>query len=123
MLHQILYEVPLCDFHRIDGDFLLVPWSFWTGEFIFMEPPLFLAWDLLRDVFFWGSLTFPSLDDYACQFGGLLTSACLVDHPLVTYMMVMEHAISLWCGFGVLVCPGCATSCSWMVVLAPQGVR
>jgi len=44
LLHLILYEVPLCDFHQIDGDFPLVP---------------------LRSLA-WGSLTYPSLDDFAC---------------------------------------------------------
>jgi hypothetical protein len=38
-------------------------------------------------------------------------------------LMVMEHAFSLWCGFGILAYLECATSCSWMMVLAPQGVR
>jgi hypothetical protein len=40
MLHIILYEVPHSDFHHIDGDLMLVPWSFWInfGGFIFMEP-------------------------------------------------------------------------------------
>jgi hypothetical protein len=39
MLHLILYEVPHCDFHHIDGDLLLVPWSFWIdlGGYIFIE--------------------------------------------------------------------------------------
>jgi hypothetical protein len=60
-----------------------------------MEPLLFMALDHLMEVFGWGSLTSPWLDDCACWFGGLLTCACLVDHPLVAYLMVMEHAISL----------------------------
>jgi hypothetical protein len=125
MLHLILYEVPHCDFHHIDGDLQLVPLEHWTdlGGYIFMEPFLFMALDYLMEVFGWGSLTSPWLDDYACWFGGLLTCACLVDHPLVAHLMVMEHAISSWCGFGILVYLGCATSCSWMMVLAPQGVR
>jgi hypothetical protein len=44
----------------------------------------------------WGSLTYPWLDGCACWFGGLLTCDFLVDHPLVAYLMVVEHAISLW---------------------------
>jgi hypothetical protein len=32
------------------------------------------------------------------------------DHPLVTHLMVMEYAISSWCGFGILVYLGGATS-------------
>jgi hypothetical protein len=68
------------------------------GGFIFMEPLLFMALDHLMEVFGWGSLTSPWLDDCACWFGGLLTCACLVDHPLVAYLMVVEHAISLWYG-------------------------
>jgi hypothetical protein len=31
LLHLILYEVPLCDFHHIDGDLLLVPWRSLLG--------------------------------------------------------------------------------------------
>jgi hypothetical protein len=75
------------------------------------------------EFFGWGSITSPWLDGYSCWFGGLLTCACLVDHPLVARLMVMEHAISLWCGFGILAYLGGATSCSWMMVLALQGVR
>jgi hypothetical protein len=45
LLHLILYEVPHCDFHHIEGNLLVVPWSYWTnlGGFIFMEPLLFMA--------------------------------------------------------------------------------
>jgi hypothetical protein len=50
LLHLISYEVPHCDFHHIDGDLLLVPWSFWIdlGGFIFME---LMALDHLMDIF------------------------------------------------------------------------
>jgi hypothetical protein len=68
-----------------------------------MEHLLFMALDHLIEFFGWGSLTSPWLDDYACWFGGLLTGSFLVDHPLVAHLMVMEHDISLWCGFGVQV--------------------
>jgi hypothetical protein len=45
----------------------------WTdlGGYIFMEPFLFIALDHLMEVIGWGILTSPSLDDYACWFGGL----------------------------------------------------
>jgi hypothetical protein len=53
-----------------------------------------MASDYLMEVFGWGSLTSPWLDDCACWFGGLLTCACLVDHPLVTYLMVSWSMLS-----------------------------
>jgi hypothetical protein len=70
LLQRIFYEVQLCDFHHIDGDLLLVPWSYWTDleGFIFMKPFLFMALDHLMEVFGWGSLTSPWLDDCACCF-------------------------------------------------------
>jgi len=93
LLHLILYEVPHCDFHHIDGDLLLVLLKHWTdlGEYIFMEL-LFMASYHLMEVFGWGSLT---SNGCACWFGGLLICACLLDHPLVAYLMVVEHAITL----------------------------
>jgi hypothetical protein len=46
-----------------------------------------------------------------------------VDHPSTTYLMNMEHIVSLYCGFGIYVYLGCATSCSRMMGLVPQGIR
>jgi hypothetical protein len=51
-----------------------------------MEPLLFIVLDHLMEVFGWGGLTSPWLDDHAYWFGGLLTCACLVDHPLVLHI-------------------------------------
>jgi hypothetical protein len=42
----------------------------------------------------WGSLTSPWLDDCACWFGGLLTCACLVDHHLVSFLLVSWRMLS-----------------------------
>jgi hypothetical protein len=97
LLHLILCEVPHCDSHHIDGDLLLVFLEDWTnlGGYIFMGPLVSMASYHLMDVFKQGSLISPWLDDCACWFGGLLTCVFLVDHPLVAYLMVMEHAISL----------------------------
>jgi hypothetical protein len=67
-----------------------------------MELFLFLALDYLMEALGWGSLISTWLDDYACWFRGLLTCAWLVDRPLVAHLMVIEHAISSWCGFGIL---------------------
>jgi hypothetical protein len=58
--------------------------------------------DHLMEVFGWRSFISPWLEDCACWFGGLLKCACLVDHFLAALLMVMEHAISFWCGFGIL---------------------
>jgi hypothetical protein len=64
------------------------------------------------------------------SFGIMLAGLVVFSHvlallitPWLAHLMVMEHAISSWCGFGILVYLGGATSCSWMMVLAPQGVR
>jgi hypothetical protein len=113
LLHLIFYEVPHCDFHHIDGDLQLVSQS------------IRLTWasDYLMEVFGLGSVTSPWLDDYVCWFGGLLTCVFFVDHPLVTYLMFMEHVISLCCGFGALVYLRCATSYSWIMVLDPHEAR
>jgi hypothetical protein len=81
-----------------------------------MESLLFMALDHLMEVFRWGSLTSPWLDDCAGLLSGFLTRACLLDHPLVAYLMVIEHVISCWYGYVVLVYLVCATSCSWMMV-------
>jgi hypothetical protein len=64
---------------------MLVPWKFWInlGGFIFMEPLLFIALDLLMDIFGWRNFTSPWLDDCVFFLGGLLTCFFLVDHPLV----------------------------------------
>jgi hypothetical protein len=64
LLHHIFYWVPHCDFHHTDGDLMPVPWSFWIdmGEFIFMEPLLFVALDNLMEVFGWKSFNFSWLD-------------------------------------------------------------
>jgi hypothetical protein len=64
-----------------------------------MEPLLFIALDYLMEVIGWKSFTSPWLDDCACYFGGLLTYVFLVDHPLVAYLMVMEHVVLLRCGW------------------------
>jgi hypothetical protein len=69
VLQLILYEVPSCDFHHIDGDSLLVLLEHWTelGGFIFMESLFFMASYHLMEMFGWGSLTSPWLDgDCAC---------------------------------------------------------
>jgi len=79
--------------------------------------------DYLMEVFHWGSLISPWLDECACWFGGLIICACLVNHPLVAYLMIMEHAILVSCGFGIYAYLVCATSCSWRMVLSLQGVR
>jgi hypothetical protein len=75
LLHIILYEVPLCDCHHIDGDFLLVPWRSLV----------------------WGSLISPWMDDCACFLVvfSKTTRVFPVDHPLVACLMIAEHAISL----------------------------
>jgi hypothetical protein len=68
VLHLILYEVPLCDFHHIDGDLLLVSWIIgptWGDTFLW-RPLLFMALDHLMEVLGLGSLTSPWLDDCAC---------------------------------------------------------
>jgi hypothetical protein len=59
-----------------------------------MEPFLFMALDHLMEIFGWGSLTSPWLDDCACLLGGLLICAFLVDHPLVAYLMVSWSILS-----------------------------
>ena len=82
------------------------------GEGIyFMEPFLFMALDYFMEVFTLGSLTFHWLDDYSCWFGYLFTCAFLVNHPLVSHFMAMEHVTSSWCGFDILGYLECATSC------------
>jgi hypothetical protein len=49
---------------------------------------------------------------------------CLVDHLLVTYLLVSWSMLSHYgVVFDVLAYLGCATPCSWMMALAPQGVR
>jgi hypothetical protein len=68
-----------------------------------MDTFLLMALDHLMEVFGWKSFISPWLDDCARWFGGLLKCACLVDHPLIAILMVMEHAISFRCGFGILV--------------------
>jgi hypothetical protein len=68
LLHLKLYKVPHCDFHRIDGNLLLVLLEHWIDleGYILMEPLLFMASDRLMEVFGWGSLTSPWLDNCAC---------------------------------------------------------
>jgi hypothetical protein len=75
VLHLILYEVPVCDFHHIDGDLLLVPWRS-------------LAW---------GSLTSPWLDDCACCLVVFSHVLALLIATWLHSWMVVEHTISLWC--------------------------
>jgi hypothetical protein len=68
-----------------------------------MEPLLFMTSYHLMEIFGWGSLTSPWLDDCACWFGGLLTCACLVDHPLLKYLLVSWSMLSHYgVVFGVL---------------------
>jgi hypothetical protein len=94
-----------------------------SGGYIFMEPLLFLALDHLMEVFGWGSLTSSWLDDCACWLAGLLTCACLVNRPLVAYLMAVEHAISLWCGFWCTCLSWMCYILLWMMCLAPQGLN
>jgi hypothetical protein len=65
-----------------------------------MEPLLFIVLHHSMDIFGWGSLTSPSLKGLCLMLGGLLTSACLVDHPLVALLIDVENIFSLW-WFGI----------------------
>jgi hypothetical protein len=113
VLHLVLYEVPLCDFHHIDGNLLLVPWSYWIDSrgFIFMEPLIFLESYHLMEVFGWGSLTYPWLDG-ACS--------------LVVSHMCLPCWSPLGCTFDgcgayylVMVVWYTCLSWIWMMVVAP----
>jgi hypothetical protein len=72
-------------FITFDGNLLLVPWSYCTdlGGFIFM------ASYHLMEVFGWGSLTSPWLDDCAC---------CLVVFPHVLALLITPwlHVSWMW---------------------------
>jgi len=88
LLHLILYEVPHCDFHHIDGDFfvgdfLLVPWSFCMdlGRYTIIQFLLFLVdgHGLMVDVY----------DFHAtCM-------SCWTDHSLDTWVLVIS-LLSSW---------------------------
>jgi len=63
-----------------------------------MEPLIFMASYHLMEVFGWGSLTSPWLDDCACYLVVFSHVLALLITPWLHIWMVVEHMISLWCG-------------------------
>lgn len=53
-----------------------------VGNISLLEPLLFMVLDHLMKVFGWRSFIFPSMDDCACWFDGLVTCALLCWSPL-----------------------------------------
>jgi hypothetical protein len=111
LLHLILCEVPLPDFHHIDGNLLLVPWNYSTHVegLIFTEPLIFMGSYHLMEVFCWGSLTSSWLDDYAFY---------LVVFPHVIFLLI-THWFYFWSMWSILshyggliyICCACVCLC------------
>jgi hypothetical protein len=76
MLHLILHDISLCDFHHIDGDLLLVPWRSLASE----------------------SLTSSWLDNCACCLVAFSCMLSLLINPWLHLCIIVEHTISLWRG-------------------------